>query len=135
MADLSSDTRYAIGIKYPMDVELTELIPKDQNGEALVNDKYFLDYLGVSFVDAGAFHVQLKDKRYDRSVDYPIRSDFGRKLGDRKSDLEEEVLIESGTRQVTARGRTQDIEVHLINEGNIDSRIPTVSQHVTVVPK
>lgn len=135
MADLSSATRYAIGIKYPMDLELSELVPRDGNNEALVNDKSFIDYVGVSFVEAGAFEVQVKDKRFNRSTSYPIRSDFGRKLGDRKSDLEDEVLIESGTRQVTARGRTQDVEVHIVNNGNIDSRVPTVSQHMTIVPK
>jgi len=120
---------------YPMELALTELIPKDANGDAIVNDKSFIDYVGVQYVDAGAFKVVLTDKRFNRDTEYPIRSDLGRDLGERKSDTEDEVLIESGTRQVTARGRTQDIQVKLINEGNLDSRIATVSQHSTVVPK
>lgn len=135
MTDLSSDHRYAIGIRYPMDVELTELIPRDRNGDAVVNDRSFIDYIGVSYIDAGAFEVQVHDKRFDRQKVFPIRSDFGRALGDRKSDLDDTILIESGTRQVTARGRTQDIAVHIVNKGNIDSRIATVSQSSTVVRK
>jgi len=135
MTDLSSNLRYAIGIRYPMDVELTELVPRDKNGDAVVNDRSFIDYVGVSYIDSGAFEVQLYDKRYNRQTVFPIRSDFGRALGDRKSDIDDAILIESGTRQVTARGRTQDIAVHLVNNGNIDSRIATVAQSSTVVRK
>ena len=135
LVDLRDSSRYAMGIKYTLDLEMTELILKDRSGEAIVNDKVFLDYIGVSYVDAGAFRVLLRDKRFGRDTSYPVRSDFGRALGDRIDDETDIVLIESGTRQVTARGRTQDISIHIINEGNIDTRVASVSQHATLVPK
>jgi hypothetical protein len=133
--DLTSSKRYAIGLKYKMDVALTQLVPRDGSGGAVVNDKSFIDYVGIQYVDSGAFKVVLMDKILDRNREYPIRSDRGRKLGDRIDDTTDVVLIESGTRQVTARGRTQDIVIHVVNDGNIDSRIATISQHSTIVPK
>jgi hypothetical protein len=129
---MSSD-RYAIGIKYKMDLHLTRLVPKDQSGKALTLEKLFNDYLKVSYVDAGGFEVQLNDNRLGRTITYPIRSDFGNKLGTLATDNDTEVSIETGTRTVTSRGRTSDIDIHITNETNIDARIANISQHGTVV--
>ena len=131
--DLTTSDRYALGLKYKMDLHLTRLVPKDETNKALALEKVFNDYLKVSYVDAGAFRIDLKDKRFDRTVAYPISSDFGNLLGTRVSDLEDSVAIETGTRTVTVRGRSNDVEVHIINESNIDARIANVSQHGTVV--
>ena len=132
--DLSSSDRYAIGIQYDMDVELSPVVPKDPTGNSLVNEKVFIDYVGISYINAGGLILRLIDKRFNRSIDYPIRSDFGIKLGDRVDPEEDVVAIETGRRQVTLRGRMEDIEVHLINPSNLDTRIASVAQHATVVP-
>ena len=131
--DLSLPTRFALGLKYKMDVHLTKLVPKDSAGKAIALEKLFNDYIKVSYVDAGGFVVQLVDKRLDRAINYPIRSSFGNVLGTPKTDTELQVLTETGTRTVTSRGRTSDIEVHIINETNIDARIANIAQHGTVV--
>lgn len=131
--DLTSDDRYAIGLKYKMDMHLTRIIPKDGTNKAIALEKVFNDYLKVSYVDAGAFRVDLKDKRFDRTLSYPIRSDFGNELGTRVDDFTDAVSVETGTRTVAVRGRSNDVEVHIINESNIDARIANVSQHGTVV--
>ncbi len=131
--DLRLSTRFALGLKYKMDVHLTKLVPKDSLGKALALEKLFNDYIKVSYVDAGGFVVQLIDRRLGREISYPIRSSFGNNLGTPKTDADFEVLTETGTRTVTSRGRTSDIEVHIINETNIDARIANISQHGTVV--
>ena len=132
--DLTSTKRYAIGIKYKMDVQLTRLIPKDQTGKAIVANKIFNDYFKVSYIDAGEFSIRVFDKRFSRDTVYPIRSDFGNKLGTRVDDTIDVATVETGSRHVSARGRTEDIEVHIVNEGNLDSRVASISQHATVVP-
>jgi len=131
--DLTSDDRYAVGLRYKMDLHLTRIVPKDETNKAIALEKIFNDYLKVSYVDAGAFRVDLKDKRFDRTLSYPIRSDFGNELGVRIDDLTDAVSVETGTRTVAVRGRSNDVEVHIINESNIDARIANVSQHGTVV--
>lgn len=126
--DLSSDLRYAIGLNYNMQVKLTRLVVKDQAGKSIPEEQIFNDYIKVSYKDAGAFSVDLYDKRLDRTIEYPVRSDFGNKLGERKDDLTDEVSIETGTRTVTARGRSKDIDLTISNNSNIDSRITGVLQ-------
>ena len=133
--DLTSSKRYAIGIKYPMDIELSPLIPKDQVGKPIVSDNIYLDNLGVSYVDAGEFQIEVTDKRFNRNTTFPIRSDFGNSLGSRSNQTVDKVTLETGRRQVMSRGRVEDIEIHIINESNIDSRVAAVSQHATIIPK
>lgn len=132
--NLSSTDRFALGLKYKMDLHLTKLVPKDQANKAMAVEKLFNDYLKVSYVDAGGFIVQLEDNRLGRTTDFPIRSSFGNNLGTTKTDNDTYVTRETGTRTVTSRGRTEDIDVHIINETNIDARIANISQHGTVVP-
>lgn len=131
--DLSSDDRFALGLKYNMDIHLTKLVPKDQAGKAMALEKLFNDYLKISYVDAGGFVVKLLDNRLGRTIEYPIRSDFGNKLGTVVDDFQPNVIIETGTRTITSRGRTSDIDIHITNETNIDARIANISQHGTVV--
>jgi hypothetical protein len=132
--NLSSTDRFALGLKYKMDIHLTKLVPKDQAGKAMTVEKLFNDYLKVAYVDAGGFVVQLLDNRLNREILYPIRSSFGNKLGTTVKDTDTSVSVETKTRTVTSRGRTEDIDVHIINETNIDARIANISQHGTVVP-
>ena len=130
--DLTSSKRYAIGLKYKMDVELSPTIVRDMEGKPSVNEKLFLENVGVSYIDAGSFSVEVEDKRFNRTTIHPIRSDFGNQLGTRVDDVVDLATKETGTRHVSARGRVEDISVHLVNEGCLDSRVATISQQARV---
>lgn len=130
--DLTQSNRYALGLKYNMDVELSPTVVRGEDGKPAIHEKLFLENVGVSYIDAGGFSVQVEDKRFNRTTVHPIRSDFGNQLGTRVSDLVDEATTETGTRHVSALGRVEDISVHLVNSGSLDSRISTVSHRARV---
>jgi hypothetical protein len=115
-----------------MDVELSPTVVRGEDGKPAIHEKLFLENVGVSYIDAGGFSVQVEDKRFNRTTVHPIRSDFGNQLGTRVSDLVDEATTETGTRHVSALGRVEDISVHLVNSGSLDSRISTVSHRARV---
>lgn len=127
--DLTSIDKYAIGIKYKMDVELSPLVVKDATGKPIANEKVFNEYTALSFVNAGGFNVETESLRFNRRTVTPIRSDFGNKLGTKINEDAPYVNTETGKRHVGTRGRSEDIAVHIVNEGVIDSRIASISQH------
>ena len=133
LIDLNSTDRYAIGLKYTMDMELTPLVPKDANNKAVAMEKTFNDYIKVSYRDSGNLKVVLEDKRFSRDIEYPIRSGFGNILGTTLNDSDPEVTTETGTRTLTVRGRTSDISIHIIDEGNLPSSVTNITQHGTIV--
>lgn len=122
------NNRVAIGIPFETSVKLTRPVVKDRAGIAQVNSKTFTDYIQLSYRDSGPFMVELEDKRFGRVIEYPIRSDSGSDLGT------EETLTETGTRQVMVRGRSEDVDISIINTSHLNSRLAGVTQMVTAVP-
>ena len=133
MTDLSSSDRYALGLRYVMDVELSPLVPKDNAGKPILTEKVFNEYSVFSYIDAGGFSIEVEDLRFDREEEMLIRSDFGNLLGTKRTDDEEYVTIETGKRVVSTKGRSEDIRVHIVNKDSLDSRIAGITQHGRII--
>ncbi len=126
-----ADERFSIGFRYPMDVELSQLVPIDEGGKPAVASKVFLDYLHLSYIDSGSMQVVVEDTRNGREQTFRIKSDFGKPLGSIHSLSDRpvyNVYTETGRRHVGARGRTETIKVKLQANGGLPVRISSVEQ-------
>lgn len=133
---MAETDRFALGLEYEMTVELTELVPKDPQGKAMVNEKVFLDKTYLSYIDSGPIEVELSNRRTDAAVTRVVRSDFGKPLGalplGTSLDLDR-VYTETGRRHVYTRGRAEDFKLKIKSNSHLGVRISAVSQVGTVV--
>ena len=129
---------FAIGIKYDSDIELTEMIPPDDQGKPLVNEKVYIDKLTVSYVDSGPLTVTQTDP-HGNTQERLIRSDYGSELGKLPYTSinlpQDRVVTESGRRQVFARGRAEDTRISIGSDSPLGFRIAAISQTGTVIPQ
>jgi hypothetical protein len=129
---------FAIGILYDSKIELTEMVPQDDQGKPLVNEKVFIDKLTLSYIDSGPMTVTQEDP-HGNTQERDIRSDYGSDLGKlpyTSSSLpQDRVVTESGRRQVYARGRAEDTSISISSESPLGFRIAAVSQTGTVIPQ
>jgi len=133
-----ADERFAIGLKYQMNIELTELIPKDAQNKPMVTQRVYLDALYLSYINSGPLEVVVTNRRTDAEVVRAVRSDYGGALGliPLGTTLPlDRVLTETGRRDILARGRVEDIRVTLRSDSHLDTRISAVSQSGTVIPE
>ena len=133
-----ADERFAIGLKYQMDVELTELVPKDAQNKPMVTQRVYLDALYLSYIDSGPLDVVITNRRTGAEVTRAVRSDYGSTLGNIPLGTTlplDRVLTETGRRDILARGRVEDIRVTLRSNSHLDTRISAVSQSGTVIPE
>ena len=134
---MAEDDRFAIGLKYAMEIKLSPLIPKDQNGKPMVTDKVYVDAAWISYVDSGPLDVVIQNNRTGVEEVRSIRSDFGTPLGQLPIGTtlsQDEVLTETGRRLTCTRGRSEDITVILRTDTHLNSRIAAISQEGTVRP-
>jgi hypothetical protein len=133
-----SNNRFVLGIKYDSKIELTELIPRDDQGKPLVNEKVYLDKTYVSYVDSGPIKVKQEDI-YGNTQEREIRSDYGSDLGKlpytAPSIPQDRVVTETGRRQVYTRGRAEDVDVSVSSDTPLGFRIAAISQTGTIVPQ
>ena len=133
-----ADERFAIGLKYQMEVELTELVPKDAQNKPMVTQRVYLDALYLSYIDSGPLDVVITNRRTGAEVTRAVRSDYGSTLGNIPLGTTlplDRVLTETGRRDILARGRVEDIRVTLRSNSHLDTRISAVSQSGTVIPE
>ncbi len=134
---MSDSDRYAIGLEYTMDVELTQLIPKDENNKPIVTDRVYLDSVFISYIDSGPMDLIVEDARTGNQEVRNVRSDYGFELGVLPigTDLTaDRVYTETGRRLLLARGRTEDIKLKLQTTTHLGVRIAAISQEGTVIP-
>lgn len=130
--------RFAIGLRYQMDVELTELVPKDAQNKPIVTQRVYLDALYLSYVDSGPIEVVITNRRTGAEAVRAVRSDYGGALGliPLGTTLPlDRVFTETGRRDMLVRGRVEDIRVILRSDSHLDTRISAVSQSGTVIPE
>lgn len=130
-------SRYALGLLYESDLELTTLVPRDQQGTAVINEKVYLDGLKLSYIDSGDIKVGLTNNRSKRTIDRTIRSDYGSALGSLQSvstlPQTDQVYTETGRRLCLARGRAEDISVNIKSESVVPVRIVGISQLGSII--
>jgi len=130
--------RYAIGITYLTNVELTPLIPRDEQGKPAVNEKVYLDKVYLSYIDSGPIDVINTNTRTGATQTRPIRSDYGSPIGQIPIGTtlgSDRVYTETGRRQVFARGRAEDIAVRIASDTPLNVRLAAVSQTGTIIPQ
>ena len=130
--------RFAIGLRYRMDIELTELVPKDEQRKPIVTQRVYLDALYLSYIDSGPIEVVVTNRRTGAEVVREVRSDYGGALGliPLGTTLPlDRVFTETGRRDILARGRVEDIRLTLRSDSHLDTRISAVSQSGTVIPE
>lgn len=130
--------RFALGLRYDAALTLTQLVPKNDEGKPVVNDKVYLDRLFISYIDSGDMNIVSRNKRTDAEVSRRVRSDFGTVIGlipwGTALDLTR-VYTETGRRQLYTRGRTEDIEIEFHSDSHLGSRLAAVSQAGTLIPQ
>ncbi len=130
--------RFALGLKYDASLTLTQLVPKNDEGKPVVNDKVYLDRLFISYIDSGDMNIVSRNRRTGASVVRRVRSDFGTVIGlipwGRSLHLTR-VYTETGRRQLYTRGRTEDLEVEFHSDSHLGSRLSAVSQAGTLIPQ
>ena len=133
-----SNNIFAIGILYDSKIELTEMVPQDDQGKPVVNEKVFIDKTTLSYIDSGPLTVIQTDP-HGNSQERDIRSDYGSRLGDlpytSASLPQDRVVTESGRRQVFTRGRSEDTSISIHSESPLGFRLAAVSQTGTVIPQ
>lgn len=138
MADVTSTNQFAIGFVYEMELKLTPLVPKDEQGKAIVNEKVYFDAVGVSYIDSGPITVTQTNNRTDAEVDRDIRSDYGTMLGELPVGTTLDatrVLTETGKRYVYCRGRVEDSTLSVSTDTHLPIRIAAISQRGTIIQK
>lgn len=123
----NTQNRIAIGVPFTTSLKLTKPVIKDGNGKTQVVGKLFTDYIQLSFVDSGPFEVYLFDKRFSRGDSYPVRSSLGTDLGT------EATLTETGNNQLMVRGRSEDVDISIINSSHLNTRLAGITQMLTAV--
>jgi hypothetical protein len=134
---MADTDRFAIGLLYDMTVELTELIPKDESGKAMVNDKVYLESLDLSYIDSGSMDLVVTNKRLDTREVRTVRSDFGTQLGTIPNGTIlpiNRVYTETGRRQIYTRGRPEEVSISLETSSPLGVRVSAISQTGTVIP-
>jgi len=135
---MAIDDQFALGLQYGLKLTLTTLIPRDDQGKPTVNEKVYLDKVGVSYIDSGPMDIQIRNRRNDSTVSREIKSDYGTKLGTLavgQSVDQRVVYTETGRRHVYARGRAEDIEASLNSVSHLGLRIAAISQTGTIIPQ
>ena len=131
-----ANERFAIGFEYPMEVELSPILPVGDDGKPLVANKLFLDYLHLSYIDSGAMNVVNTNTRNGIEQVYPVKSDFGKPLGSIHSLSDRpvyNVYTESGRRHLGVRGRVENMTVSINNTSALPCRVTAVEQTGTVL--
>ena len=129
-------SRYAVGMKYTTELELTPIIPRDPQGKAVIAEKVYLDGVAVSYIDSGTITAEVKHKRTGRSAKRAVRSDYGSDLGliPTTTNLpQDRVLTETGRRYLSLRGRAEDITVTVRSDSPLPVRIAGISQTGTII--
>lgn len=134
---MAETDRYAIGLEYTMDVTLTPLVPKDEQGKPVVTEKIYLDGLSISYIDSGPLDITVENRRTGATEVRSVRSDYGRALGEFLIGTTlplDRVYTETGRRLLFPRGRTEDINLKISTSSHLGTRIAAVSQRGMVTP-
>ena len=129
---------FSLGFEYTTFVEVTPLIPRDEQGKPAVNEKVYLDKVYLSYIDSGPLDVINRNNRTQAEQVRPIRSDYGQPIGQLPIGTVlpvNRVYTETGRRQVMTRGRAEDIAVEINTRTPLDIRIAAVSQTGTIIPQ
>lgn len=129
---------FSLGIEYTTKMELTTLIPRDDQGKPAVNEKVYRDKVYLSYIDTGPLDIIDTNRRTGSEQVRPIRSDYGPPLGELPIGTflpSNRVYTETGRRQVLTRGRAEDTDVTLSTATPLDVRIAAVSQTGTIIPQ
>lgn len=134
---MSDTDRYAIGLEYVMSVELTPLVPKDEQGKPLVTEKVFLDSTQVSYIDSGPIDLNIYNVKAPLAapVVRTVRSDYGFPLGELPIGTQlpmDRVYTETGRRLLFTKGRTENIQLKLVCGSHLGARIAAISHTGTV---
>jgi len=127
---------FSLGIEYKTVVELSPLIPRDDQGKPAVNEKVYLDKVYTSYIDTGPLDVINTNTRTGSTQTRSIRSDYGTPLGQIPIGTilgSSRVYTETGRRQVLTRGRAEDTSVTLSSSTPLKVRIAAVSQTGTII--
>lgn len=135
---MADNNRFVLGLLYDSKIELTELLPRDDQGKPLVNEKIYLDKTYLSYVNSGPLVVTQEDI-YGNKQERVIRSDYGSDLGKlpytAPSLPQDRVVTETGRRQVYTRGRAEDTDISVGSDTPLGFRIAAISQTGTVIPQ
>ena len=129
--------RYAIGLEYQIDVEFTQLIPKDESNKPIVTDRVYLESAFLSYIDSGPINIIVEDVRTGDQEVRDVRSDYGFELGKLPigTTLDaSRVYTETGRRLILTRGRAEDIKLKLSSNTHLGIRLAAISQEGTVIP-
>ena len=128
---MAETDRYAIGLEYEMSVELTPLVPKDEQNKPIVSDKVYLDGMSLSYIDSGTIDVLITNRKSGREELRSVRSDYGMALGELLIGTTlplSKVYTETGRRRLFPRGRVEDIQVKIKSATHLGVRIAAISQ-------
>ncbi len=134
---MAETDRYSLGLQYEFNLEVTQLVPKDEQNKPIVTDKVYLDKTWLSYIDSGPIELVIENLRTGSEESRFIRSDFGIPLGELpiRTNLDQErVYTESGRRLLLARGRAEDIAVKIQSNNHLGLRIAAIQQEGTVTP-
>jgi len=134
---MAETDRYSLGLQYEFNLEVTQLVPKDEQNKPIVTDKVYLDKTWLSYIDSGPIELVIENLRTGSEESRFIRSDFGIPLGELPigTNLDQErVYTESGRRLLLARGRAEDIAVKIQSNNHLGLRIAAIQQEGTVTP-
>lgn len=135
---MANPDRFTIGIKYTTNIELTQLVPKDEQDKPAVNEQVFLDKITLSYIDSGDMSVVQENVRTGAETVRKIKSDYGTELGQIPLGTTlgtNRVYTETGHRQVFPRGRAEDSKVDINSNSHLNIRIAAVSQEGTLIPQ
>ena len=129
---------FSLGFEYTTKVEVTPLIPRDEQGKPAVNEKVYLDKVYMSYIDSGPLDIINRNNRTQAEQVRAIRSDYGQPLGLLPIGTVlplNRVYTETGRRQVLTRGRAEDVSVEMSTKTPLDIRVAAVSQTGTIIPQ
>jgi len=129
--------RYAIGLEYQIDVEFTQLVPKDESNKPIVTDRVYLESAFLSYIDSGPMNIIIEDVRTGDQEVRDVRSDYGFELGKLPIGTTLDAArayTETGRRLILTRGRAEDIKLKLSSNTHLGIRLAAISQEGTVIP-
>ena len=122
MADSSS--RFIVGIKFPMDFEMSEVILRGNENKPIQPDQLFLQDIIVNHEDTGRLDVDVTPKGRSSASSQQTRNREGQYLGEL---VDSQALVESGQGRFNARAHTEGLKVNIKSDSHLPTRVATIT--------